>query len=124
MSSEEIKRSIRENPEILIDALNDALTTNPDALLRALMNRPEVLIRVLLLTASLPLVIPTILLRLLTALVLPMGQYGDVDALRARINDVEKRLGELESKIITKGEVEMLFKELISKYGVKDQRPL
>lgn len=42
MSSEEIKRSIRENPEILIDALNDALTTNPDALLRALMNRPEV----------------------------------------------------------------------------------
>lgn len=119
MSSEDIRRSIRENPQILIDALNDALTTNPDALLRALMNRPEVLIRILLLTASLSFVIPTMLLRLLTALVLPVGQYGDVDALRARINDVERRLDDLKSEMIKKEELESLIRELISKYGVK-----
>ena len=119
MSSEDIER-FRRNPELLIEALNDLLTTNPEALIRALMNRPETLIRFMTLTVSLPLVIPTMLLRILTALIIPPGGYGDADALRARIADVEKRLDEIEGKMVKREDLEALIKELINKYGVKD----
>ncbi len=43
MVSEDVER-LKRNPEILIEALNELLTTNPEALIRALMNRPETLI--------------------------------------------------------------------------------
>ncbi|MGC9180837.1 MAG: hypothetical protein ACP5GZ_11650 [Vulcanisaeta sp.] len=118
MSSEDVRR-FRENPEVLIEALNDLLMTNPEALIRALMNRPETLIRFMTLTASLPLVIPTMLLRILAALVIPPGSYGDADALRARIGDVERRLDEIEGKMVKREDLEALIKELISKYGIK-----
>ncbi|WP_243675879.1 hypothetical protein [Vulcanisaeta distributa] len=83
------------------------------------MNRPEILIRLMALTASLPLVLPAMLLRILTALVIPTGGYGDLDALRARISDVEKRLDDIESRMIKREDLEILIKELISKYGIK-----
>ncbi|WP_054842006.1 hypothetical protein [Vulcanisaeta distributa] len=118
MANEDIER-LKKNPELLIDALNDLLVTNPEALVRALMNRPETLIRLIALTASLPLAVPAMLLRILTALAIPPGHYGDVDALRSRINDVERRLDEIESKMIKREDLESLIKELISKYGIK-----
>ncbi len=71
------------------------------------------------LTASLPLVIPTMLLRILTALAIPPGSPGDMDVLRARISDVERRLDDIESKMVKREDLESLIKELISKYGVK-----
>ncbi|ADN49960.1 hypothetical protein [Vulcanisaeta distributa] len=118
MVSEDVER-LKRNPEILIEALNELLTTNPEALIRALMNRPETLIRLVALTASLPLVIPTMLLRILAALANPLGSPGDMDALRARISDVERRLDDIESKMVKREDLESLIKELISKYGVK-----
>lgn len=105
MVSEDVER-LKRNPEILIEALNELLTTNPEALIRALMNRPETLIRLVALTASLPLVIPTMLLRILTALAIPPGSPGDMDALRARISDVERRLDDIESKMVKREDLE------------------
>ena len=118
MVNEDIER-FRRNPELLIEALNDLLTTNPEALIRALMNRPEILTRLMALTASLPLIMPAMLLRILAALVIPPGHYGDLDALRARISEVERRLDEVESRMVRREDLESLIRDLLSKYGVK-----
>ncbi len=72
------------------------------------------------LTDSLSLVIPTMLLRLLAAFIIPPGSYGDADALITRISDVEKRLDEIEGKMIKREDLEALVKELINKYGIRN----
>ena len=118
MVNEDIER-FRRNPELLIETLNDLLTTNPEALIRALMNRPEILTRLMVLTASLPLIMPAMLLRILTVLVIPPEHYGDLDALRARISEVERRLDEVESRMVRREDLESLIRDLLSKYGVK-----
>ena len=118
MVNEDIEK-FRRNPELLVEALNDLLITNPEALVRALMNRPEILTRLMALTASLPLIMPAMLLRILAALVISPGHYGDMDALRTRISEVERRLDEIESRMVRREDLESLIRDLLSKYGVK-----
>ena len=118
MVNEDIER-FRKNPELLIEALNDLLATNPEVLLRALLNRPETLIRLLVLAASLPLALPAVLLRVFASLAAPSSCCSDLDALRARISEVEGRLNDLEGRILRREDLEALVKDILSKYGIK-----
>ena len=119
MDTEDVRRRIRENPELLIDALNDILLTDPNVLIRALVNRPDTLLRLLMLITVVPLAIPTVLLRLFLAPALSLGSCGDLDAIRARISEVERRISEMENSIVRKNELESLVKGLLDKYGIK-----
>ncbi|MFP3216953.1 MAG: hypothetical protein RXP99_06640 [Vulcanisaeta sp.] len=109
---EEFRRVARERPDLLVSALGDALTSNPEGLIAALMRRPDVLLRFAAIIAALPAVLPTLILRLLTP-GLSIGTCGDIDAIRSRVSEVERRVAEVED----------LVKKLLSNYGVGTQGP-
>jgi len=120
---EEFRKVARERPDLLVSALGDVLTSNPEGLVKALINRPEVLLRLMAVVVALPAVLPTLILRLLLLPGLSMGSCGDIDALRSRISEVERKVAELEGGFVRREELERVVRELLSKYGVGAQGP-
>jgi hypothetical protein len=123
VDEEEFRKMARERPDLLVSVLGDVLASNPEGLVRALVNRPEVLLRLMAAVAALPAVLPTLILRLLLLPGLSIGTCGDIDALRSRVSEVERRVAELEGGFVRRDELERVVRELLSKYGVGAQGP-
>jgi hypothetical protein len=112
---DELRRIIREHPELVLDVLRDrpevildALARNADTLVTLILGRPEVLTKVLVALFSLPL---NLLLNLARAMFPTAGSYGDLDSLRARLGDVENAVSRIEGSMVTKADLERLMRE-------------